>query len=270
MIKKVPLFGFDFWGATNEEEVVNEIMDNSEELYKKDKISFLLTPNSYDIALYFLKYTSIYHSLQSSAVVLADGMPIVWLSKLYSQSLVKRITGSNLFPVLWEAIKKKNKKAYFILADKKIAEKICNEYAQSQYAIPKFFDAGDDAYVSEFVQQHLRQIKDLKPDFIFIGVTIPKQQKIALELYRQLPPAADFNCLIAVLGGSFEFYLGLKKRAPAFFQKSGMEWIYRLMQEPKRLWKRYTVGNLQFMYVALVYLIKNNFLNESFKKKHSR
>jgi len=202
--------------------------------------------------------------------VLADGMPIVWLSKLYSQSLVKRITGSNLFPVLWAAIKNKNKTAFFILADEKIAEKICGEYAQSQYAIPKFFDAGDDAYVAEFVKQHLQQIKELKPDFIFIGVTIPKQQKIALELYRQLSGNVNFNCLVAVLGGSFEFYLGLKKRAPAFFQKSGMEWIYRLVQEPKRLWKRYTVGNLQFMYVALVYLIKNNFLNESFKKKNSR
>jgi N-acetylglucosaminyldiphosphoundecaprenol N-acetyl-beta-D-mannosaminyltransferase len=269
-MNKTILFGFDFWVATNEQQVVDKIMDNWPALFKNGPVNFLLTPNSYDIALYFLKYPEIYKSLQQSAVVVPDGMPIVWISKLYSPPLKRRITGSNLFPLLWEAVKAKQKKAYFILPDKRIAERICGEYEHSRFAIPKFFDAGDDAYVSQFVGEICKEIIEFKPEFIFIGVTIPKQQKIALEIQRQLSNKGEFRTLISVLGGSFEYYLGLKKRAPAFFQRSGTEWMYRLAQEPKRLWKRYTVGNLQFLYVAMVYLIKNNILNADFRKRQSR
>jgi len=230
---------------------------NDATLFANDNIGFLITPNAFDIVQYVTKYQTIYESFRQSIIVLADGMPIVWLSKLYRRSLKKRITGSNFFPVLWKQIKERNLKAYFILPNQQMANLFKNEYLNCDYAVPVFFDAADESYISSFIDEHIGAIKSNKPDFIFIGLTIPKQQKIALRLHEELSGKVGFNCMIAILGASYEFYLGLKKRAPLIFQYTGTEWFYRLMLEPRRLWKRYAIGNIQFLYIAVKELLNH-------------
>ncbi|HTQ27847.1 MAG TPA: WecB/TagA/CpsF family glycosyltransferase [Puia sp.] len=251
-MEKVRLFGFDFWNVSAEDEAAGMIVDSLRgAIFERDNVNFIITPNAYDIAQYFSTYRSIGQSLSNSAVVLADGIPIVWLSRLFRPSLKKRITGSNLFPALWTKIREHQKKAFFILPNKNIAEKLSAEHPGMLYAIPEFFDEGNDAYIQQFANEHIETIRSFKPDFIFIGITIPKQQKLALALHSLLSGHADFNCFIAILGASFEFYLGLKKRAPVIFQKTGTEWLYRFAQEPKRMWKRYTLGNIRFLVIAV-------------------
>lgn len=228
------------------------------DLFTKDNVNFLITPNAYDIAQYHTKYKGIYSFFRRSGVVLADGMPIVWLSRLRKRSLRKRIPGSDLFPVLWSAIRQTRKKAFFILSNPALGERLVGEYPLAHYAVPDLFDENDDAYVVHFIRQHIEEIKDLEPEFIFIGITLPKQQKLAMQLYQELSGSVKFNCLISILGASFEFYSGAKRRAPAFFRKTGLEWLYRFCQEPKRTWRRYSIGSLVFLGVALRELLGKN------------
>ena len=258
-MEKLRLFGFEFWNSRSEAEVVTELTGpRKEALFATGNINFLITPNAYDIAQYHTKYTAIYHFLQRAGVVLADGMPIVWLSKLKKRSLKKRIAGSDLFPALWTAVKEGQKKAFFILPNRELGERFVSEHPLTQYIVPDFFNGNDDTYIEKFVDSHIQQIREFKPEYLFIGITLPKQQKIAIRLHQLLSGKSDFNCLISILGASFEFYFGLKKRAPAIFQKTGTEWLYRLCQEPKRTWRRYTIGNLIFLRVAIKELFKRS------------
>ena len=256
-MEKLRLFGLAFWNASGEAEVVAAITGpERSQLFAKDNINFLITPNAYDIAQYHTRYKNIFQFFQQSGVVLADGMPIVWLSKLYKGSLKKRLTGSNLFPILWQQIKTAGTKAFFILPNRDIGERLRQEHPHTQYIVPDFFDEHDDAYIERFLHQHIDQIRSFQPDYIFIGITLPKQQKIAMQLHNLLSNKVNFNALIAILGASFEFYFGLKKRAPVVFQRTGTEWLYRFWQEPKRTWKRYTVGNVVFLGIVIRELFK--------------
>jgi len=256
-LEKINLFGLAFWNAASEEEVVNAITgEGNAGLFDNDNVSFMITPNAFEITQYFTKYPTIYHAFRYSGVILADGMPIVWLSKLRRRSLKRRITGSNLFPLLWQRIRQTGKKAFFILPSAGLGERFQNEYPLCGFAVPDLFDENDDAYVTHFIGQHIDKILSLRPDYIFMGISTPKQHKMAIELHRILSAKAGFNCLIATLGASFEFYFGIKKRAPAFFQKTGTEWLYRLSQEPKRTWRRYTIGNMVFLGIAIKELFK--------------
>jgi N-acetylglucosaminyldiphosphoundecaprenol N-acetyl-beta-D-mannosaminyltransferase len=251
-MEKIHFLGFDFWNASGEEEVVSALIGpEAGDLFTKDNVNFLITPNAYDIAQYHTKYKDIYSFFRQAGVVLADGMPIVWLSRLRKRSLRKRIPGSDLFPVLWSAIRETRKKAFFILSNRELGERLIAEYPLAQYVVPELFNENDDAYIASFVRQHIAAVKALQPEFIFIGITLPKQQKLAMQLYGELSGSVKFNCLISILGASFEFYSGAKKRAPAFFRKTGLEWLYRFCQEPKRTWRRYTIGSLVFLGVAL-------------------
>jgi N-acetylglucosaminyldiphosphoundecaprenol N-acetyl-beta-D-mannosaminyltransferase len=256
-LEKISFFGLDFWNASSEEEVVDIITaEDNGGLFDRGNVSFMITPNAFEITQYFTKYPTIYHAFQYSGVILADGIPIVWLSKLRRRSLNKRLTGSNLFPLLWQRIRQTNKKAFFILPSAGMGERFHNEYALCDFAVPDLFDEKDDAYIRQFLGQHIDKILSLRPDYIFLGISAPKQHKMAIELHRLLSEKAGFNCLIATLGASFEFYFGIKKRAPAFFQKTGTEWLYRFWQEPKRTWRRYTIGNVVFLGIAIKELFK--------------
>jgi len=256
-VEKLNFLGFNFWNASGEGEVVTALTDpQGKELFLKDNINFLITPNAYDIAQYHTKYRNIYQFFQQSAVVLPDGMPIVWLSRFKKNPLKKRIPGSDLFPALWSTITQTQKKVFFILSSRELGERLVSEHPHTQYIVPDFFDEDDDAYIEKFVELHIQTIRDFQPEFLFIGITLPKQQKLAIHLHRLLSGKVNFNCLISILGASFEFYSGSKKRAPSFFQNIGMEWLYRLVQEPKRTWRRYTIGSLVFLGVAIRELVR--------------
>ncbi len=256
-MQKVNLFGLDFWNASGEKEVADILVDNSQkELFVHDNIEFVITPNAFDITLFLTKNKDIYESLRHSAVILPDGMPLVWLSKFYNPSLRKRIAGSDVFPLLWNRIKTQHKKAFFILPSEKIGILLQKEYGDIQFSVPDFFDENDDQYIQQFVLSQIETIRNFRPDFIFLGLSNPKQQKIALKLHTLLSSKADFNCILVLIGASFEFYLGLKKRAPVFFQKTGTEWLYRFLHEPKRMWKRYTIGNAVFIFLAIKHLLQ--------------
>lgn len=258
MFKKVTIFGFDFISADNVSEIADDIISKTLSS-DKGKPDFLITPNAFlSVAYSEPKNKEIKQYYKQASYILPDGMPIVWLSNKVSKHPLKaRLTGSDLFPALWQRIKKNNLPATMVLPSEELGEMFVKDYEQCNYLAPKYFQADDEAYISAFSEKVADSIIANNSRFLFLGLTFPKQDKIGMAVAEKLKQKGyDKQILILLLGASYEFYFGMKKRAPTFFRNTGLEWLYRFASEPKRLWKRYTVDNIRFIKLALKELKK--------------
>ena len=106
-------------------------------------------------------------------------------------------------------------------------------------------------YKPEFSEEDNRAmvqaINDANPDLLWIGMTAPKQEKWAYQHWNDL----DIHCHCGTIGAVFDFYAGTARRAPQWWQEHSLEWLYRLMKEPKRMWRRYIIGNPLFFWNIL-------------------
>lgn len=102
-------------------------------------------------------------------------------------------------------------------------------------------------YKQEFTYEDNKAIIDAintaKPDLLWIGMTAPKQEKWAYTHWNEL----DINCHCGTIGAVFDFFAGTVERAPIWWQEHSLEWLYRLLKEPKRMWRRYIIGNTLFI-----------------------
>jgi N-acetylglucosaminyldiphosphoundecaprenol N-acetyl-beta-D-mannosaminyltransferase len=89
-------------------------------------------------------------------------------------------------------------------------------------------------------------INTIKPDVLFVGMTAPKQEKWAWKMINDKRLVIN-DCHVCSIGAVFDFYAGTVKRAPLWWQRNSMEWLYRLLKEPKRMWRRYLLGNTTFL-----------------------
>lgn len=101
----------------------------------------------------------------------------------------------------------------------------------------KFFSEEDNAAI-------IKAINDADPDLLWIGMTAPKQEKWTWEHWEEL----NIHCHVGTIGAVFDFFAGTYQRAPEWFQQHGLEWLYRLLKEPKRMWRRYVLGNPLFLW----------------------
>lgn len=93
-------------------------------------------------------------------------------------------------------------------------------------------------------QAMINAINDANPDLLWIGMTAPKQEKWTYQHWNEL----NIHCHVGTIGAVFDFYAGTVKRAPLWWQKHSLEWLYRLLMEPRRMWRRYIIGNVKFLY----------------------
>lgn len=257
---KITLFGFDLTNAASVEDIAADAIQHYGSTTAGD-IDFLITPNASTVVYYNeLKHLDLKEHYAHSAYILPDGMPLVWLSRSKAKHpLQARLTGSDLFPVLWRRIKEQNIPVTMVLANNQLAARYREDYPNCLTFVPSFFDAGDEAYIRTFAAKVADAVMQNNSRFLFLGLNFPKQERLGMQIERSLKEAGYSGpLLILLLGASFEFYFGLKKRAPAIFRKTGMEWFYRFMSEPGRLWKRYTVDNIRFIALAIKEIFKKS------------
>lgn len=103
-------------------------------------------------------------------------------------------------------------------------------------------------YKPEFSEEDnaaiIKAINDANPDLLWIGMTAPKQEKWTYAHWKEL----DIHCHVGTIGAVFDFYAGTSQRAPQWWQEHSLEWLYRLLKEPKRMWRRYVIGNPLFLW----------------------
>lgn len=215
--------------------------------------SYIVTPNIDHIVrlqkdAYFKK---IY---DGASLVLADGVPILWAARFLSAPLKEKISGSDLFPKLCEASAKNGWKVFFLGGGEGAAENAADvlktQYPLLQvvgtYCPPLGFD--DDENKNRII---INMIKDVKADILFVGLGSPKQEKWIYKYKDQYQVPVSIG-----VGVSFEFVAGVVKRAPKWMQKIGLEWFWRLIMEPKRLWKRYLIDDPVFFWLVLKQKLK--------------
>lgn len=175
---------------------------------------------------------------------IADGMPLVWASYLKGTPLPERVAGSSLIIPLCEAAAQSGYRVYLLGGNPSTAEASARHLAQ---LCPGLVVAGHSAPMvsatpepSE-LQSIRRDLLAARPDIVLVAMGSPKQEKVIDALRMDLPKAWWLG-----VGISFSFLAGEVRRAPALVQQLGLEWAHRLMQEPRRLAKRYLVEDLPF------------------------
>ncbi len=191
-------------------------------------------------------------ALQKGDVLIPDGISIVKACRfLNAKSQPKeRIAGWDLFVYEMEKLNRVGGKVMFLGSSDAVLNLIRQRVAEKYPKIevdtysppykPEFSDEENEAMISA--------INHSNPDLLWIGMTAPKQEKWAYTHLDRL----DVHCHIGTIGAVFDFFAGTVKRAPERWQRAGLEWLYRLLSEPRRMWRRYFIGNAKFIYYIMV------------------
>lgn len=178
-------------------------------------------------------------AIDDAHLLTADGQAVVWASRLLGRALPARVAGTDLMVALLGHAAARGYSVYLLGATEEIVHE-CVAKAQREHPTLRvagyrsgYFD--DDAEVVE-------AIRSARPDIVFLGFGTPAKEYFMHRRYREL----DVPFVMGV-GGSFDVYAGRVRRAPVWLQRSGLEWAFRLAQEPRRMWKRYLVGNTRFV-----------------------
>lgn len=184
-------------------------------------------------------------ALAKSDILLPDGVSIVWASKFLFGESIKKIAGFDLFTWEMKRLNKKGGKCFFLGSSPETLTQI-RERAKIEFPnvrISFFSPPYKSSFNEQENQQMVTAVNEFSPDVLFVGMTAPKQETWASNNLKNLK-AGHICCIGAV----FDFYAGTIKRSPAWMINSGCEWLYRLVKEPKRMWRRYLVGNPKFIY----------------------
>jgi len=179
-----------------------------------------------------------------AGMVTPDGMPLVWFGRYSGQENLKRVCGSDLMLELCNESKTKGYKHYFYGGNKGVPE-LLKSKLKEQFPGIKVVGTYSPPFRSlteEEDKDIIKTINDAKPDIVWVGLGAPKQELWMAKHVGQL----EAPVLIGV-GAAFNFHAGLVKRAPIWMQKGGLEWLFRLSKEPRRLWRRYLKNNPLFV-----------------------
>lgn len=178
-------------------------------------------------------------------IINADGSSVVWAGRLLNLPIKHRVTGIDIFNNLLEISEQEGYRVFFLGATEKSINKMIRVIKNS---LPNLQIAGfqNGYYKSDEERIVLDEIKNSDVDILFLGFSSP-QKEVWIERNKQYLGIP----FIMGVGGSFDILSGKTKRAPQLFQKLGFEWFYRYIQEPKRMHKRYIIGNWKFIKLIL-------------------
>ncbi len=250
MYKAIDFLGIKV-SAITKKEIVDKILEFT--LTGKRKIIMYLDAHCVNVAFMDPEYRKI---LKGADLVCAGGKALVWASKLFDSTLPERVNSLDFFDSLVEGLIEKKIKVYLLGCKPSVVQKAVDELKR------RFSDLTIVGYHHGFFNQDqeiniIKEINALRPNILMVGMGVPRQEK---WIYKHLNDM-DVNLFWAV-GGAFNNISGIFKRAPAWMINCGLEWLYRLFQEPERLWKRYIIGNFIFIYHVLSYKIRQMWLKQ--------
>lgn len=204
-----------------------------------------INAHSYNTAL---KDAFFAEALMKGDALIPDGASIVMACrKLKAKSQpTERIAGWDLFAMEMERLNQKGGTCFFMGSSEKVL-KLIREKAKTVYPNIRI-ETYSPPYKPEFSEEENRAIIEAinraNPDLLWIGMTAPKQEKWAYRHWNEL----DIHCHCGTIGAVFDFFAGTMERAPLWWQEHSLEWLYRLLKEPKRMWRRYIIGNTLFIW----------------------
>ena len=236
--RQTRIAGIDF-DVLTEREVLDHIITAS----AAGQGGWVITPNI-DICRKTRRDASARNLVGQASLVLADGMPVIWAARLRGEPLPERVTGSSLIISLSAAAARHARSVYLLGGEPGVPEQAATE-------LTRRFDglriAGTDAPPPGFDRSQVERgavrarLVEAKPDIVFVGLGFPKQERVIAALVADLPTAWFVGC-----GAAIPLAAGVVPRAPGWMQRAGLEWLFRLLREPRRLFRRYLVDDLPF------------------------
>lgn len=184
-------------------------------------------------------------SIVNCDIINADGQGVIWASRILNNPLPERVAGIDLMENLVNRAAEKKYRIFFLGSKVEILQKVIEIYSQ-KYGKDIIAGYSDGYFTKEEEKSIAGKIAESKADILFVAMSSPKKE-IFLNTYKELIKTP----FIMGVGGSFDVVAGFVKRAPKWMQKYGLEWFYRTLQEPRRMWKRYLFGNSQFIWLVL-------------------
>ena len=215
---------------------MKEALIRIDELIKKDKNAYVVTPNV-DHIIQIEQGGELVEAYKNADLILTDGKPLIWISKWYGTPIKERISGSDLFPRLCYLASKKGYKMFFLGAAEGVAAKAAvnleKKYPGLQvvgtYSPPFGFEKDNTE-----IEKIKKMIRDARPHILIVGLGCPKQELFILHYKDELHVPLSLG-----LCASLDFEAGNVKRAPKWMSDHGLEWLFRITQDPGRLIKRY-------------------------------
>ena len=187
--------------------------------------------------------------INECALINVDGVPVVWASRLLGKPLKERVAGIDLFEFLVERAAERGWRVFFLGAQEEIVQAVKALYEKR---FPRLQVAGyrNGYWRSEEEASVVRLIADSRPDLLFVAISSPKKEQF-LGRYQ-----AEMRVPFAMgVGGSFDIAVGKVKRAPMWMRQCGLEWFFRFLQEPRRMFKRYFIDGTYFFWLLLKELL---------------
>lgn len=223
---------------------MSETISEIENLISSDKKSYIVAINV-DVVMKIENDAYLKKIVDDADMVLVDGKPLVWISKMHGKPLKAKISGSDLVPLLCEVAAKKNYSMFIIggkegiaeQAKKRLEERLPAIQIVGTYAPPMGFEE-DEAELKKINEM----ISDAKPDLLIACFGCPKQEK---WIYENI---SKYDAKVSVCAGAtVDFLAGNVKRAPRWMSEHGLEWFYRFLQEPRRMFKRYFIDDVKII-----------------------
>ncbi len=184
-------------------------------------------------------------SILAADLIGADGVPLVWVSRLFGTPLPGRVNGTDLMYRLLEKANEKRYRIFFLGATEAVLQRVL-EIVRQEYPGVQIAGSQDGYFTPTEEPAIVNKIRVAQPDILLIAFGTPKK-----ELWVKRYLAAMGVPVIHGVGGSFDVMAGVIRRAPLWMQRSGLEWFFRLLQEPGRMWRRYLVTNALFVLLVL-------------------
>lgn len=246
-LKRITLFGLNFLNENDLTYVKNCIFNDLDDLESVNELPIVFTPNmDYLVKLDRPENRYLKQFLSKSRYILPDGQPLIWASRFTKQSLRSRLTGSDLFPLMLQSCIDQRMPILLLTSNPQLTS-FYNSIGDYIYAVT--LPLVTENNIDQVCESAKKIIVDESTRIVFIGVGFPKQDLLCLSIFNKLDKANKSKPLICLFGASLAFYAGHKKRAPKIYQYLGLEWVYRFMQEPNRLFKRYFIDSLGFLKV---------------------
>lgn len=235
----IPLMGLDF-AVVSEAQTVSHVIGQLD----RGRGGWICTANL-DILRQWRRSADVRELIGEVDMVVADGMPIVWASSVQGTPLPERVAGSTLVFSLTAAAANAGAAVFLIGGNPGTAAtagaRLCEANPELRLAGTLCPPLGFEQQ-PECMDEMERALLAARPDIVYVGLGFPKQERLIRRLRALLPDAWFIGC-----GVSFSFVAGEFERAPVAFQRLGLEWVVRLVQEPGRLWRRYLLSGLPFM-----------------------
>lgn len=244
---KVRLMGLEF-AALSERDTINHVLEG----LAAGRGGQICTANL-DVLRQWRASAEVRRLVSCADLVVADGMPLIWAGGLHGSPLPERVAGSTLIVTLTAAAAEVGASIFLLGGNPGTAEaagrKLC-ELAPGLRVGGALCPPVDFENQPEWLEQIEQALRRSTPDIVYVALGFPKQERLIVELRRMMPEAWFVG-----VGISFSFLAGEVHRAPLLVQRLGLEWLHRMLQEPGRLYRRYLLQGIPFLFELLLWAL---------------